>query len=196
MDCVSDAAAGLKMVVGLGNPGQKYVGTRHNIGFEVLDRLREQLSGDLPRAKFEGQYSKVSYRDSSLLLVWPLTYMNASGRCVAAMAKFFGIDVTQDLLIVCDDFSLGLGKLRMRQKGSSGGQKGLDDILRCLGTQSVARLRIGIEPPPPQWDVADYVLSRFLNDQRPIADLSVKEAVSAVLMWSDHGINFCMNRIN
>ncbi len=193
---MSDATAGLKMVVGLGNPGAKYVGTRHNIGFEVLEKLRGQLGGDFPRAKFEGQYCKVTYRDTNIFLVWPLTYMNSSGRCVAAMANFFSIAVQQDLLVVCDDFSLGLGKLRMRQKGSSGGQKGLDDILRSLGTQAIARLRIGIEPPPPQWEVADYVLSRFREDQRPVAEQSVKQAADAVLMWCEHGIDYSMNQIN
>ena len=197
---MSDASAerktvGPKMIVGLGNPGSKYVGTRHNIGFEVLERLRQQF-GDVPRAKFEGQYCKGVYRERHVLLVWPLTFMNASGRCVAPMAKFFGIDVLQDLLVVCDDFSLPLGKLRMKQKGSSGGQKGLDDILRSLGTQTIARLRIGIEPPPPEWDVADYVLSRFRNDQRLSAEHSVEQAASAVQMWCEHGIDYCMNRIN
>lgn len=193
---MSDDAPINKLVVGLGNPGTKYDGTRHNVGFEVLNCLSRKLGATFPKAKFEGQYTRVSVAGASLTMLWPLTFMNSSGRCVSATAKFFNIATERDLLVVCDDLSLPLGKLRMRSKGSAGGQKGLDDILRSLGTQSIARLRIGIETPPPQWDAAAYVLSRFREDERPVVSHAIAEASEAVLLWCDQGIEYCMNRIN
>ncbi|MEO8270033.1 MAG: aminoacyl-tRNA hydrolase, partial [Aureliella sp.] len=142
----------LKMAVGLGNPGPKYAGTRHNVGFNVLDQLSRSLSAATVRAKFEGQLTTVTIADTTLLLVWPLTYMNESGRCVKAVAQFYKIDPLCDLLVICDDLSLPLGKLRMRSKGSAGGQKGLNHILQVFGTQEIPRLRIGIDSAPPQWE--------------------------------------------
>jgi peptidyl-tRNA hydrolase, PTH1 family len=177
----------LKMIVGLGNPGAKYEGTRHNIGFEVLVRLQ---------AKFEGQLASATAGSQSLLLLWPLTYMNDSGRCVQATANFFKVNHQRDLLVVCDDLSLPLGKLRMRAHGSAGGQKGLNDILRVFGCQTIARLRIGIDPAPPRWDAADYVLGRFREDERPVMDVAVSKAVEAVVLWAKLGIETCMNQIN
>ncbi|MEM7477569.1 MAG: aminoacyl-tRNA hydrolase, partial [Planctomycetota bacterium] len=142
----------LKIVVGLGNPGPKYNRTRHNIGFQVIDALAKKLGASLPNGKFEGEISSLTVSETRMLLVRPLTFMNCSGRCVSPLCRFYKVDVEQDLLIVCDDLSLPLGKLRARMKGSAGGQNGLKDILRSLGTQSIARLRIGIGQPPPKWD--------------------------------------------
>lgn len=184
------------MVVGLGNPGAKYNGTRHNIGFEVLANLRTKLGASTPRAKYEGQFSTAAVDGVSLLLVWPLTFMNDSGRCVQPMASFYKVNYEQDLLVVCDDLSLPLGKLRFRASGSAGGQKGLHDILRMFGGQTVARLRIGIDPAPPQWDAADYVLGRFREEERPVVDKAVADATEAVLSWATRGIAFCMNKFN
>lgn len=184
------------MVVGLGNPGAKYEGTRHNIGFEVLAKLQSKLGSSTPRSKFEGQFTTASFESINLLLVWPLTYMNNSGRCVQAMANFYKVSCEQNLLVVCDDLSLPLGKLRMRASGSAGGQKGLNDILRACGSDAIGRLRIGIDPPPPQWDVADYVLGRFAENERTIVDEAVNQAAGAVLNWATRGIAFCMNKIN
>jgi len=129
-------------------------------------------------------------------LLWPLTYMNESGRSVAAAARFYKIDPEVDLLVICDDLSLPLGKLRMRARGSSGGQKGLNDILRALGSQSIARLRIGIEPPPANWDVADYVLSRFRKEEQESIKTTVERAADSVELWCRLGIDACMNQIN
>ena len=193
---MSDQCSGPKMVVGLGNPGAKYDGTRHNIGFEVLTKLQSKLSASTPRSKYEGQFSTAAVNGVSLLLVWPLTFMNNSGRCVQPMASFYKVNHEQDVLVVCDDLSLPLGKLRFRASGSAGGQKGLNDILRAFGSQTVARLRIGINPAPPQWDAADYVLGRFREEERPVADVAVAEATEAVLSWATRGIAFCMNKFN
>lgn len=188
--------AALKMVVGLGNPGAKYDGTRHNIGFEVLGRLQKEMTCGVPRAKFEGQHATATLGNQTVLLVWPLTYMNDSGRCVLATANFYKVNPQRDLLVVCDDLSLPLGKLRMRAAGSAGGQKGLNDILRVFGCQTIARLRIGIDPAPPRWDVADYVLGRFREEERPVMDSAVTRAVEAIKLWAQQGIETCMNHIN
>lgn len=186
----------LKLAVGLGNPGPKYAGTRHNVGFDVLDHLSRSHSAATVRAKFEGQLTTVTIADTTLLLVWPLTYMNESGRCVKAVAQFYKIDPLCDLLVICDDLSLPLGKLRMRSKGSAGGQKGLNHILQVFGTQEIPRLRIGIDPAPPQWEAADYVLGRFRNDEKPVIEQAVQEAAHAVRMWCEHDLEYCMNHVN
>ncbi len=186
----------LRIAVGLGNPGAKYAGTRHNVGFEVLDHVCRSLPAATVRAKFEGQLTTVTVADTTLVLVWPLTYMNQSGRCVKAVAQFYKIDPVHDILVICDDLSLPLGKLRVRSKGSAGGQKGLNHILQVFGTQEIPRLRIGIDPAPPQWETADYVLGRFRNDEKPVIEQAIQEAAAALLTWCRHDLNYCMNQIN
>lgn len=194
---MTEEALKSKLVVGLGNPGSKYAGTRHNIGFEVLEKLARRGLADLPRAKFDGQITTIKLQGAAAVhLFWPLTYMNQSGRAVAAAVRFYKIDPEVDLLVICDDLSLPLGKLRMRARGSSGGQKGLNDILRALASQAIARLRIGIEPPPPNWDVADYVLSRFRKEEQESVEAAVEKAADAVELWCRCGIDACMNQIN
>ncbi len=185
-----------RMVVGLGNPGSKYAGTRHNVGFDVLELLAKRGFADAPRAKFDGQWTTIKVADVSVILFWPLTYMNESGRAVSAAVKFYKVAPEADLLVISDDLSLPLGKLRMRARGSSGGQKGLNDILRALGTQEIARLRVGIEPPPPQWDVADYVLSRFRKEEQDVIRIAYENAADAVELWCREGIETCMNKVN
>ena len=185
-----------KLVVGLGNPGSKYVGTRHNVGFDVIEVLRQRSVAEAPRAKFDGQITTARLAAGSVLLFWPWTFMNESGRAVAAAVRFYKIEPAEDLLVICDDLSLPLGKLRMRARGSSGGQKGLKDILQSLGTEAVARLRVGIEPAPAGWDVADYVLSRFRKDEQDTIGVAIHEAADAVELWCQKGIDACMNKIN
>lgn len=185
-----------RLVLGLGNPGQRYVGTRHNVGFDVLNLLSSQVDTPLPKSKFEGQVASFTENETKVLLIWPLTYMNNSGRCAKAAADFYKIDVTKDLLVVCDDLSLPLGKLRMRPKGSAGGQKGLQDILRLLGNQDVPRLRIGIDPTPPRWETADYVLGKFRKDESPIIQQAISSAADAVKLWCGNDITYCMNQVN
>ena len=193
---MTEEAPKTKLVVGLGNPGSKYVGTRHNVGFDVLDVLAKRVAAEAPRAKFEGQLTTVKIAGSPAILFWPLTYMNESGRAVAAAVRFYKIDPEADLLVICDDISLPLGKLRLRARGSSGGQKGLNDILRAVASQAIARLRVGIEPPPAGWDVADYVLSRFRKDELDAMRVATVQAADAVELWCQLGIDACMNKIN
>jgi PTH1 family peptidyl-tRNA hydrolase len=185
----------MKLVVGLGNPGQQYRGTRHNVGFDVLARLRETLGGDRPKGKFDGELVETRLGTEKIALLWPLTYMNLSGRSVRAAVDFFSLPLP-NLLVVCDDFSLPLGRLRVRESGSSGGQKGLQNICQLLGSEAVPRLRCGIGSPPKGWDPADFVISKFSAEEKVEADRLVDTASQAVLCWLQHGIKEAMNRFN
>jgi len=129
------------------------------------------------------------------LLLWPHTYMNLSGASVLAARDFYKIE-NGDLLVVCDDFNLPLAKLRFRPEGSSGGQKGLADIIDRLGTEAVPRLRIGVGPVPPNWDPADFVLSRFTKQEQEIVEPTLTQAAEAVEAWLTNGIQDCMNKYN
>jgi PTH1 family peptidyl-tRNA hydrolase len=185
----------MKLVVGLGNPGKKYESTRHNVGFDVAERLGQQWSAGRRREKNQGEITEASIAHQAVGIVRPLTFMNLSGQCVQPLRDFYKLD-NADILVICDDFQLPLGQLRFRSKGSAGGQKGLADILKRCGGQDVPRLRIGIGEPPPQWDVADYVLSKFTKDEAETMAAAVNRAASAVVDWVEHGIDYCMNQYN
>lgn len=185
----------MKIIVGLGNPGPKYAGTRHNVGFEVLSRLARKHAAGPARNKFQGEISEAEIGGEKALLLLPLTYMNLSGGSVLAARDFYKVELS-DILVICDDLNLPLARLRIRGSGSAGGQKGLDDIIRRLGSQAVPRLRVGIGTPPPQWDVADYVLSRFTKDEQPLIDEALTRAVEATAAWSAKGVEHCMNKYN
>ena len=185
----------MKLIVGLGNPGRKYEKTRHNVGWSVLARLSEKYGLGKPKAKFHGEVVEANLNGVRAVLLAPHTYMNRSGRSVVAARDFYKID-DQDILIVCDDFHLPLAKIRVRPGGSSGGQNGLDDILRSLGHQQVARLRLGVGQPPEDWDPADYVLSRFGKDEHETIAEGVLQATDAVAVWAADGVERCMNEFN
>ena len=185
----------MKLIIGLGNPGRKYQGTRHNIGFDVLAELHRRFGCQKPSAKFDSEVVEFTHQERRALLLSPLTYMNNSGRAVKAAADFYKLSLS-DLIVVCDDFNLELGRIRFRVRGSSGGQKGLQDIIERLGSQEINRLRIGIGLPPPRWEVSDYVLSRFRAEEIDTMADTVRRAADGVLYWMDHGIESCMNRFN
>jgi PTH1 family peptidyl-tRNA hydrolase len=185
----------LKLVVGLGNPGSKYENTRHNIGFDCLQKLHASMGSTTVQSKFESQIAKGSLGSHDVVLAWPMTYMNCSGRAVAQIARFYKIP-TDFILVVCDDLSLPLGKLRLRKGGSIGGQKGLDDVLKALGTQDVPRLRIGIDATPENRQTVDYVLSKFSKKEREVVEESLVLALDAVQCWTNDGIEKAMNRFN
>jgi PTH1 family peptidyl-tRNA hydrolase len=185
----------MKVVVGLGNPGSRYDGTRHNVGFSVVDYLAAGPAVSAFRARFQGLVADVTEGDQQVLLVKPETFMNLSGRCVRQVVDFYKV-APEDLLVVCDDVNLPLGKLRARAKGTHGGQNGLRSIQEHLGTTEYARLRIGIDPPPPNFDMADYVLSRFKPGERAVVEEAVAAAARGVLVWVREGIQKCMNTVN
>ena len=185
----------MKLVVGLGNPGRKYEGTRHNIGFAVLAELARRHGQSKPKSKFHGEIVEANLGGEKALLLSPVTYMNRSGISVQEAVRFYRLS-QEDLLILCDDLNLPLAKLRLRARGSSGGQKGLENIIHCLGNDAFARLRIGIGSPPEEWDAVDYVLSKFTQEEISEIHEAVVKASDAATFWARHGIDECMNRYN
>ncbi len=183
------------MVVGLGNPGRKYISTRHNVGFEVIAELARRFEVGRPRAKFDGEFAETVIQNEKILLVCPLTFMNLSGQCVQAAIDFYNLEL-DDLLVVCDDINLDLARIRIRAAGSAGGQKGLNDIIRRLGTQAFGRLRLGIGRVPPNWDASDYVLGKFSAEERAEMEKTVRKSADAVEHWVGFGIQSAMNQFN
>jgi PTH1 family peptidyl-tRNA hydrolase len=185
----------MKLIVGLGNPGRKYQGTRHNVGYLVLAALARRFGNASPREKFRGEVMEAEIGGQKVLLLSPTTYMNLSGESVAEARNFYKISPA-DLLVVCDDLNLPLGKLRIRPRGSSGGQKGLDDIIRRLGDEGFPRLRLGIGSPPENQDWTVFVLSKFNAEEQCEVDRAIARAVAAVEDWVRQGIDSCMNQFN
>jgi PTH1 family peptidyl-tRNA hydrolase len=184
----------MKLIIGLGNPGPKYAGTRHNVGFEVIDYLAAAPGTTPFREKFEALIAEQKEGGETLLLVKPLTFMNLSGKAARALADFYKVALT-DVLVICDDFNLPLGKLRLRAKGSHGGQNGLRNVQEQFGTDAYARLRLGVGAPN-FGDAVDHVLSKFKAGERAAVDDAVAESAQAALLWARSGIEAAMNRFN
>ena len=185
----------MRLIVGLGNPGRRYERTRHNLGYAVLAELARRLTPGAPKSKFHGEVVEASLEGEKVLLLSPVTYMNRSGMSVQAARDFYGL-TNEQLLVICDDMNLPLGKLRCRPGGASGGQKGLEDVIRMLGTEEFPRLRIGIGQAPAGWDAADFVLARFTQEELPQIEDAVSRAADAVAMWVREGLGPCMSRYN
>jgi PTH1 family peptidyl-tRNA hydrolase len=185
----------MKVVVGLGNPGSRYTGTRHNVGFDTIAELARRHAAGTPREKFQAEIAEAKIAGEKVLLVTPLTFMNLSGLSVQGVRDFYKIE-NGDLLVMCDDFALAVGKLRLRAKGSSGGQRGLEDIIRRLGNDDFPRLRIGIGPLPPGWDAANFVLGKFGKEEADKITDAVKRAADAVAVWLRDGLATAMNQYN
>lgn len=185
----------MKIVVGLGNPGAKYRGTRHNVGYEVVAELAQRHGGGVPLLKHEAELVEIFLSGEKVLLVAPQTFMNLSGRSVWPLVDFYKLP-HNDLLILCDDLNLDEGRLRLRPSGSAGGQNGLKHIIQQLGTQEFPRLRIGIGRPPGRMDAAAYVLARFRSEEREIMDGAILSAADGVELWVREGCEKAMSRIN
>jgi len=186
--------ASMKLIAGLGNPGNEYENTRHNVGFMVLDALAEHFGTKIRQKKFNALVEEVHTDGTKLLLVKPQQYMNRSGHAIATAAGYYKLASTE-ILIVTDDMALDVGRIRLRPKGSSGGHKGLKDIMARLGSDNFPRLRVGIGDSG-RMDGADYVLSRFSADERAAIDKTVRTAVEAILCWLRDGIDMAMTRYN
>ncbi|MAI72832.1 MAG: aminoacyl-tRNA hydrolase [Rhodopirellula sp.] len=194
----------MKLIVGLGNPGRKYEQTRHNVGFMVAAKVASLAVADPSKARFEGEFAEgVTPRQSGksevaqekLAILCPHTYMNASGKSVRKACDFYKLE-SCEVLVICDDVDLAAGRLRVRGSGSAGGQRGLADIIRHLGTDQVSRLRVGIGRPPHGWETADYVLGKFSKQEINTFEQATTDAAHAALDWASGGVAYAMNRYN
>lgn len=185
----------MKLIAGLGNPGRRYAGTRHNAGFDLIAELARRWNVAEARyeARFEALLAEGNPPAGRVLLMQPQTYMNESGRSVLAVSQFYKLDV-RDLLIVFDDVDLPVGQIRVRAEGSGGGQKGMTDVLRRLGRSDIARVRIGVGRP--RVGMTDWVLGKFAPDEQPLADQAVQRAADACECWLARGIDAAMNEFN
>jgi PTH1 family peptidyl-tRNA hydrolase len=184
----------IKMVIGLGNPGKKYVDTRHNIGFRVIDSLAERLRLDVRKKRFGACLGSGEFANRKLILLKPMRFMNCSGEVIATAVNFHKI-VLSNLLVVIDDMALPIGRIRIRMRGSAGGHNGLADVIEKLGTENISRLRIGIGQRDEK-EAYDYVLSKPPEAERPLLDEAIIKARNAVLCWIEYGIKMTMNKFN
>jgi peptidyl-tRNA hydrolase len=186
----------MKMIVGLGNPGSEYAHTRHNMGFEVVDRLAERYQIRLDHSKFKALFGKGQMDGNDVLLVKPLTYMNASGEAVSPLLRFYKL-VPNDLLVIQDDMDLPIGRIRLRHKGSSGGHNGIKSLILQLGTENFARIKIGVgHSERTQTAVVNYVLSQFSGEDRMMIDDAFERATEAAAAWLSLPFPEVMNRYN
>ena len=185
----------MKIVAGLGNPGARYARTRHNVGFEVLAELSRRWQTPSSKRQFQAEVTDAWFQNQKVLLVAPQTFMNLSGDALGPIIKFYQVPLNE-VLVICDDMNLPIGKLRFRSRGSAGGQKGLKHIIDVLSSEEVPRLRIGIGRPPPQIDPADFVLSKFRPDEVDAHDRAIQRAASGVEIWIQQGIEAAMNQFN
>jgi PTH1 family peptidyl-tRNA hydrolase len=183
----------MKLIVGLGNPGRKYAGTRHNVGFEIADTLADRHRLEWTSGPVDALVAK--WRSEDVLVVKPLTYMNLSGYAVGDLLRYFKIDLP-DLLVVVDDINLELGRLRGRPGGSAGGHNGLKSLIEQLATDQFARLRVGVGRGDARRDLANHVLARFEPDERSIVAEAVGRAADAAETFVSDGIAVVMNRYN
>lgn len=185
----------MKLIIGLGNPGQKYKDTRHNIGFKALDVLADDYNISMKRVKYQAFFGEGNIGGQKAILVKPQTYMNLSGESVQKFVSWYKID-PKEIIVLYDDITLEPGKLRLRRKGSAGGHNGIKNIIQHLNTQEFERVKIGIGQKPKEWVLADYVLSRFHDSEIKLVKESIKEAADAVVMVIEKDIEKAMNVYN
>lgn len=185
----------MKIVAGLGNPGRKYAGTRHNVGFEVIEELSKRFSSPAWKNRFEAEVTEIQIAGEQVLLLAPQTYMNLSGRSIRSAVVFYKASLS-DLLVICDDMNLEPGRLRLKGSGSAGGQKGLKNTIDQFGTVDFPRLRIGIGRPDDGFDTVNYVLHPFSKRERMAMTDAVIRACSAVETWVQDGLDAAMNHYN
>ena len=184
----------MKLIVGLGNPGKKYEGTRHNMGFMAIDLLSDQAQIDVDKEVFHGLMGRGKIYDEDVILFKPTTFMNLSGTAVQEVVHYFKIAL-EDTVIVYDDMALAPGVIRLRKEGSSGGHKGIQNIIDCLSTEQIKRIRIGIGEPGDN-DNIDYVLSKPLKDEMPVVEEAIANAVRALKEMLKSDFDRAMNKYN
>ena len=184
------------LIVGLGNPGKEYDGTRHNIGFAAVDYIADKYNIELNRIKFKGVFGEGLINGKKVILLKPTTYMNLSGDSVREFVNFYKLS-PEEIIVVCDDINLPVGGIRIRKKGSDGGQKGLRSIIGQLGYDNFTRVRVGVGEKPAGWDLAKHVLSKFTDDEKDDIISGITDAAEAVSIIVKTGdVDKAMNKFN
>lgn len=184
------------IIVGLGNPTTEYEGTRHNVGFEVIDAIADKYNISMTERKHRAFCGKGIIAGQKVLLIKPQTYMNLSGESVRSALDFYKVDPESEILVIYDDVSLGVGQLRIRKKGSAGGHNGIKNIIAHLGTSVFLRIKVGVGEKPKEYDLADYVLGHFSKEDKVLMQDGYKDATEAVEMILMGDIETAMNQFN
>ncbi len=184
------------IIVGLGNPKKDYENTRHNIGFDVIDKIAEQENISVLEKKHKAIIGKGYVAGQKCILAKPQTYMNLSGESVRELIDYYKVDETEELIVISDDISLDVGQLRIRKKGSAGGHNGLKNIIAHLGHDQFMRIKMGVGEKPKGYDLADYVLGHFTKDERVIMDKAAERAADAIRMIITQDVDAAMNEYN
>ena len=184
------------IIVGLGNPDRKYLNTRHNIGFDVIDAIAEKNDIVLGEKKHKAVTGKGIVAGQKAVLVKPLTYMNLSGESVRSVIDFYKVDEKNELIVISDDINLDMGQIRIRKRGSDGGHNGLKNIIMHLGHNEFIRVRMGVGEKPPKMDLADYVLCHYFEDEREVMNESARTATLAIETIIAEGADAAMNKYN
>ena len=185
----------MKIIVGLGNPGAKYAGTRHNVGFSVILKLADKYNISLTEKKHKAEFGKGIIEGEKVILAMPQTYMNLSGESVRELMDYYKCDCS-DIIVIYDDIDLAVGRLRIREKGSAGGHNGMKNIILHLGSQEFTRIRVGVGQKPKNMDLADYVLSRFPKDERVLMEEAFERAGEAAICMMNDTMEHAMNQFN
>ncbi len=186
----------MKIIAGLGNPTREYEHTRHNIGFDVVDRLAKQYNISITEKKHKGLCGKGLIEGERVLLLKPQTFMNLSGESIQAAVDFYKLDPEEDVIVIYDDIALDAGRIRVRGKGSAGGHNGMKNIIAHLGTQVFPRVRVGVGAKPADWDLVDYVLGQFPAEEQPVMEAAKDTACEAVVQIITQGVEKTMNARN
>ena len=184
------------IIAGLGNPGKEYENTRHNIGFDVIDRLAEEENIAVMESKHKALIGKGYVAGQKVILAKPQTFMNLSGESIREIVDYYKVDDTAELIVISDDISLDVGQIRIRKKGSAGGHNGIKNIIANLGTDRFMRVKVGVGEKPKNWDLADYVLSPFTKDERPLVNLAIEHAAKAIEQMLNGDVDAAMNEYN
>ena len=185
----------MKMIVGLGNPGNEYAGTRHNVGWMLVDALAEHLGINEWRSREKGMVAEGRIGSEKILLVKPLTYMNNSGECVGPLMRWYKLE-PEDIMAAHDDMDIPMGTIRIRKKGSAGGHNGIKSLLSHIGSENFGRLRIGIGRPQPGWSVINHVLAKFNDQEQEKIGDAIKQLIPAVECMVLEGQDMAMNKFN
>ena len=184
------------IIVGLGNPTRQYEGTKHNVGFDTIDYLIDEYQIPSSGTGHKALFGKGMIAGQKVIVAKPMTYMNLSGESVRELVNYYKVDPESELIVVYDDISLAPGQIRIRKKGSAGGHNGIKNIIANLGTDHFMRVKVGVGEKPKNWDLADYVLSPFTKDERPLVNLAIEHAAKAIEQMLNGDVDAAMNEYN